>query len=474
MKSENDLNNKSTETNQNISSKDRSKPPENKDKIELELDEFESMFDSEESIELEKKLEKLIDREIKKRIVKTTKSTLLKISIGIVALILVVNPIVKSFYPDFNALASNDYKFLMGLEPYKDKLMEKIINLVGVQYEKRDDIYTDSKLKEMVSQFISNTNPYSLLEYIIVKDKGFAKYEMRLGIEDAFNSSGKTYHNSNKLDDILINYTRGETERINYQSHRYLYDYTAYSYPYMNKKEMLDELNKLADSSQVFASIKLKEPQSILSLARKLEKNFTATPFWIRVVSMDEYRAIKKEDEDIIKSKKDTPPETMCTELGINMVTPYKIVKEKNKNKEIDGEDFTFTEKNLSSDLENLTEKSLKNIYLKQIDLIAKNIDVFKVFCQIPLSRNTSSEDSKYSLTVGSINLDNDTYAEGIDEHGNIKELKKYTNSIKKEDILKTNLFTISLNKKHLISLLEDDSVEGLTILNEKSSPYIR
>ncbi|MDU3828514.1 MAG: hypothetical protein E7G73_06055, partial [Peptostreptococcus sp.] len=78
--------------------------------IDPELDKFEEMFDSEENLELEKKLEELIDKEIKKRIVRTTKSTLLKLALVGFSLVLIVNPLVKSFYPNFNDLSSNEDK----------------------------------------------------------------------------------------------------------------------------------------------------------------------------------------------------------------------------------------------------------------------------------------------------------------------------------------------------------------------------
>ena len=48
----------------------------------------------------------------------------------------------------------------------------------------------------------------------------------------------------------------------------------------------------------------------------------------------------------------------------------------------------------------------------------------------------------------------------------------KYINSIKKSDKIKTNLFTIVIDKNKLIKLLKEDYVEGATILDEKSSAF--
>lgn len=444
--------------------------------IDPELDKFEEMFDSEENLELEKKLEELIDKEIKKRIVRTTKSTLLKLALVGFSLVLIVNPLVKSFYPNFNDLSSNEDKPLYGLESYKNALVEKIENLFGIYYYNNgflNDGYNDSKLKHMVGQFISNTNPYALINYLGVKDKGFGKYEFHLGFDDILNGSKKNNYSIANSGDVNIYYTRGKSEKTSYQSHRYLYDYTAYSDSYIDKKQMIDEIvGKLPDSSQVFASIKLKEPQSILELTKKLDKDFESVPFWLRVVSPDEYMAIEKEDEAIKNSKKDTHPENMYTELGINMVFPYKTVKKKNKYKDIDGEEYSLIKTSLHNELNTLTEKYLKNEYLKQIDLIYNNINIFNVFCQIPHSRDAVSQDSKFGMSASSMILEEVPYAQSVKDYGPGEELNKYINSIKKSDKIKTNLFTIVIDKNKLIKLLKEDYVEGATILDEKSSAF--
>ena len=66
--------------------------------VDHAIESFEEFFSADpDQIELEAKMEKLIDKEIKKRIARTTRSVLLKTAILIVALLFIINPIVKSF-----------------------------------------------------------------------------------------------------------------------------------------------------------------------------------------------------------------------------------------------------------------------------------------------------------------------------------------------------------------------------------------
>lgn len=79
--------------------------------IDHAIESFEDFFRSDpDQMELEAKMEKLIDKEIKKRIARTTRSVLLKTAILVVALLFIINPIVKSFYPDFYTMANSEEK----------------------------------------------------------------------------------------------------------------------------------------------------------------------------------------------------------------------------------------------------------------------------------------------------------------------------------------------------------------------------
>ncbi len=66
--------------------------------IDQAIESFEDFFGSDpDQMELEAKMEKLIDKEIKKRIARTTRSVLLKTAILVVALLFIINPIVRPF-----------------------------------------------------------------------------------------------------------------------------------------------------------------------------------------------------------------------------------------------------------------------------------------------------------------------------------------------------------------------------------------
>lgn len=98
--------------------------------VDQSIEKFEDIFEEGSSaLDLEASMEKLIDREIKKRIARTTRSVLLKTAILVVGLVFVINPLVKAFYPDFYGMYTSEAKN----EPIWDRLKHRYLDSLDHQ-----------------------------------------------------------------------------------------------------------------------------------------------------------------------------------------------------------------------------------------------------------------------------------------------------------------------------------------------------
>lgn len=428
--------------------------------VDHAIESFEEFFSADpDQIELEAKMEKLIDKEIKKRIARTTRSVLLKTAILIVALLFIINPIVKSFYPDFYTMANSEEKNKPLWTQVKNRYLSPL--LYG-----NDRNYTSqySDLANMVHSFYATTDPTSLIVNIDVVDKQFGSYKFYL---DTGNYSSIVVGDV----DEEIDYKRGK-KIIDYSKPGNILNANLYgSFP--DKKYLIEEVKKLPDSAYIFASVGSKNLISIADLLRDFDKNFDIRPFWLRVVDPASYDLIQKSPDGIGLTFLPGDPYDHYLELGINPSAYYQVKKKTIKDK-VTGETYTDADpKTLNEDIDKLSEdqlrKKLKRVYMDNLDLIDNNRDIFVAFQEIVTSRSRMDQTS---ISIGA--LSNFKDKNKPDENGKIipDEFDIYKKDIGKQDDLKTNLFTIYLSKDQFLKLLNEDWVFSANVINCKFSNF--
>ncbi len=430
--------------------------------VDHAIESFEEFFSADpDQIELEAKMEKLIDKEIKKRIARTTRSVLLKTAILVVALLFIINPIVKSFYPDFYTMANSEEKNKPLWTQMKNRYLSPI--LYG-----NDRNYTSqySDLANMVHSFYATSDPTRLLINLDVVDRQFGSYEFYL-------DTGNYYDGSVSVGniDLEIVYKRGQ-KTLDYSKPGASINANLYgSFP--DKKDLIEEVKKLPDSAYIFASVGIKNLISIADLLRDFDKNFDIRPFWLRVVDPASYDLIQKSPDGIGLTFLPGDPYDHYLELGINPSAYYQVKKKTIKDK-VTGETYTDADpKTLNEDIDKLSEdqlrKKLKRVYMDNLDLIDNNRDIFVAFQEIVTSRSRMDQTS---ISIGA--LSNFKDKNKPDENGKIipDEFDIYKKDIGKQDDLKTNLFTIYLSKDQFLKLLNEDWVFSANVINCKFSNF--
>ncbi|WP_314970728.1 hypothetical protein [Peptostreptococcus stomatis] len=430
--------------------------------VDHAIESFEVLFSQDpDQMELEAKMEKLIDKEIKKRIARTTRSVLLKTAILIVALVFIINPIVKSFYPDFYTMANSEEKN----KPLWTQVKNRYLNplLYG-----NDRNYTSqySDLANMVHSFYATTDPTRYLINIDVLDKQFGSYKFYL---DTVNYDVSALEAGNV--DFEIYYKRGK-KIIEYSKPGNTISLNLYG-GFPDKKELVEDVKKLPDSAYIFASVGSKNLMSIAELLKEFEKTWGIMPFWLRVVDPASHDLIQKSLAGKELTFPTGQPADDYLELGLNTLTHYQVNKKPAKDKDT-GETYTdFDLKYLSDDIHRLDKdqlrKKLKDIYMTNLDLIDNNRDIFTAFKDINLTRPGRDQ---YSIAFGSIS--DLTDKRDRDEKGNIipDSFDIYKKDIGKQTDLKTNLFTIYLSKDQFLKLLNEDWVLSANVINCKFSNF--
>lgn len=437
-------------------------PSKNKKSVDEAIESFEDLFSQDpDQVELETKMEKLIDKEIKKRIARTTRSVLLKTAILIVALLFIINPIIKSFYPDFYTMANSEEKNKPLWTQVKNRYLSPL--LYG-----NDRNYTSqySDLANMVYSFYATTDPTRYLTGINVVDKQFGSYKFHL---DTVNYNESTLQAGDV--DFEIDYKRGK-KIIDYSKPGNTISLNLYG-GFLDKKELIGDVKKLPDSSYIFASVGCKNLVSIADLLKEFEKNWDIMPFWLRVVDPASYDLIQKSLAGKELTFPTGQPAADYLELGLNASSYYQVDKKPAKDKDT-GETYTdYDLKYLSDDIHRLDKdqlrKKLKDIYMTNLDLIDNNRDIFTAFKDLDL---TSPGRDQYSIAFGSIS--DFTDKRDRDEKGNIipDSFDIYKKDIGKQDDLKTNLFTIYLSKDQFLKLLNEDWVFSANVINCKLSNF--
>lgn len=430
--------------------------------IDHAIESFEDFFRSDpDQMELESKMEKLIDKEIKKRIARTTRSVLLKTAILVVALVFIINPIVKSFYPDFYTMANSEEKNKPLWTQVKNRYLSPLLYGNDRNYTSQ---YND--LANMVHSFYATSDPTRLLINLDVVDRQFGSYEFYL-------DTGNYYDGSVAGGDIDLEiiYKRGK-KTLDYSKYGASINANLYgSFP--DKKDLIEEVKKLPDSAYIFASVGSKNLISIANLLKDFDKNFDIRPFWLRVVDPASYDLIQKSPDGTDLTFSPGDPYDHYLELGINPSANYQVKKITIKDKET-GETYTDIDfKTLNDDIHKLDKdqlrKKLKDVYMTNLSLIDKNREIFTAFKDIPFTRPGRDYDS---IAIGSIS--DLTDKKGRDENGNIipDDFDIYKRDIGKQDDLKTNLFTIYLSKDQFLKLLNEDWVFSANVINCKFSNF--
>lgn len=430
--------------------------------IDHAIESFEDLFSQDpDQMELEAKMEKLIDKEIKKRIARTTRSVLLKTAILIVALLFIINPIVKSFYPDFYTMANSEEKNKSLWTQVKNRYLSPLLYGNDRNYT---SLYSD--LANMVYSFYATTDPTRYLTGINVVDKQFGSYKFHL---DTVNYNESTLQAGDV--DFEIDYKRGK-KIIDYSKPGNTISLNLYG-GFLDKKELIGDVKKLPDSSYIFASVGCKNLVSIADLLKEFEKNWDIMPFWLRVVDPASYDLIQKSLAGKELTFPTGQPAADYLELGLNASSYYQVDKKPAKDKDT-GETYTdYDLKYLSDDIHRLDKdqlrKKLKDIYMTNLDLIDNNRDIFTAFKDLDL---TSPGRDQYSIAFGSIS--DFTDKRDRDEKGNIipDSFDIYKKDIGKQDDLKTNLFTIYLSKDQFLKLLNEDWVFSANVINCKLSNF--
>lgn len=430
--------------------------------VDQAIESFEDFFRSDpDQMELEAKMEKLIDKEIKKRIARTTRSVLLKTAILVVALLFIINPIVKSFYPDFYTMANSEEKNKPLWTQVKNRYLSTLLYGNDRNYTSQ---YND--LANMVHSFYATSDPTRLLINLDVVDRQFGSYEFYL-------DTGNYYDGSVTGGDIDLEiiYKRGQ-KTLDYSKHVASINANLYgSFP--DKKDLIESVKKLPDSAYIFASVGSKNLISIADLLKDFDKNFDIRPFWLRVVDPASYDLIQKSPDGTDLTFSPGDPYDHYLELGINPSAHYQIKKKTLKDK-VTGETYTDVDsKTLNKDIDKLSKdqlrKKLKNVYMANLDLIDKNRDIFVAFKEIVTTRSRMDQTS---IAIGS--LSNFTGKKDTYEYGKIipDDFDIYKRDIGKQDDLKTNLFTIYLSKDQFLKLLNEDWVFSANVINCKFSNF--
>ncbi|WP_455099864.1 hypothetical protein [Peptostreptococcus stomatis] len=430
--------------------------------IDHAIESFEDFFRSDpDQMELEAKMEKLIDKEIKKRIARTTRSVLLKTAILVVALVFIVNPIVKSFYPDFYTMANSEEKNKPLWTQVKNRYLSPLLYGKDRNYTSQ---YND--LANMVHSFYATSDPTRLLINLDVVDRQFGSYEFYL-------DTGNYYDGSVAGGDIDLEiiYKRGK-KTLDYSKYGASINANLYgSFP--DKKDLIEEVKKLPDSAYIFASVGSKNLISIANLLKDFDKNFDIRPFWLRVVDPASYDLIQKSPDGTDLTFSPGDPYDHYLELGINPSAHYQVKKKTLKDK-VTGETYTDTDpKALYEDIDKLSKdqlrKKLKKVYMANLDLIDKNRDIFVAFKEIVTTRSRMDQTS---IAIGS--LSNFTGKKDTYEYGKVipDDFDIYKRDIGKQDDLKTNLFTIYLSKDQFLKLLNEDWVFSANVINCKFSNF--
>ena len=430
--------------------------------VDEAIESFEDLFSQDpDQVELEVKMEKLIDKEIKKRIARTTRSVLLKTAILIVALLFIINPIVKSFYPDFYTMAYSEEKN----EPLWTQVKNRYLNPLLYGNE-RTHFSQHSDLANMVNSFYATTDPTRYLINIDVLDKQFGSYKFYL---DTANYDESTLLAADV--DFEIDYKRGK-KIIDYSKPGNAINANLYG-GFPDKKELVEDVKKLPDSAYIFASVGSKNLMSIAGLLKEFEKNWDIMPFWLRVVDPASYDLIQNSLDGTDLTFPTGQPTDKYLELGINPSANYQTKKITIKDKET-GETYTDIDfKTLNDDIHKLDKdqlrKKLKDVYMTNLSLIDKNREIFTAFKDIPFTRPGRDHDS---IAIGSIS--DLTDKKDRDEKGNIipNSFDIYKKDIGKQDDLKTNLFTIYLSKDQFLKLLNEDWVFSANVINCKLSNF--
>ena len=430
--------------------------------VDHAIESFEEFFSADpDQMEFEAKMEKLIDKEIKKRIARTTRSVLLKTAILIVALLFIINPIVKSFYPDFYTMANSEEKNKPLWTQMKNRYLSPILHGRGNSYY---NPYSD--LDIMVHSFYATCDPTKLPEHLDVIDRQFGSYEFYLDTANYYDGSVSVGNI-----DLEIIYKRGQ-KTLDYSKPGASINANLYgSFP--DKKDLIEEVKKLPDSAYIFASVGIKNLISIADLLRDFDKNFDIRPFWLRVVDPASYDLIQKSPDGIGLTFLPGDPYDHYLELGINPSAYYQVKKKTIKDK-VTGETYTDTDpKTLYEDIDKLSKdqlrKKLKKVYMANLDLIDNNRDIFVAFKEIVTSRSRMDQTS---IAIGS--LSNFTGKKDTYEYGKIipDDFDIYKRDIGKQDDLKTNLFTIYLSKDQFLKLLNEDWVFSANVINCKFSNF--
>ena len=416
---------------------------------------------SENVLESESKLYEQITKEIKKRILKTVLKTIAVIAIIATASVFIINPVIKSMYPDFVGLStSSEKKYLKNASLY-DNIQYWIFKTMPIGFNKYDE---PDKLSELVYSFYNTTQPFTRSGLVEVIDNHFGDYQFIVNTVSP-NVSSMSNSRSN-----VIQFKRGNTIKDTNNNYYSDFYFPASYYETLTEnnktndnehnKKIIESIKNLPDSAVVSASIFTKNVESVRDITIYMKKNYPlVNMFWMPVVDTVVYNKI----ENIYKSKSENLEDYRIFQLGISVDSQMKYQSNLNS---------------LYDQIENYSEEKIKDIYLDNLNKITNNPTLFFTFCDfssvIPhYEKINSSFGSAYSVGF-EFNSDKELYENvkrGTTDHY-YYTFNEYLENIRKSDKIQTHSFTATLQKNELLRLLNDDRILTANIMSVNMSEY--
>ncbi|MBC2575908.1 hypothetical protein [Peptostreptococcus canis] len=425
---------------------------------------------SKQEIDYEKELDKKIAKQIKMLILKGSLKTILILIIVLISILCVINPVIKSMYPDFYNL-ENKGKNISFVDNFKQRYFGINVPIVFNQNEstsqaeidKQDDENNKkSKLSMMLYNFSTMTEPFIEYRLLRVVDKNFGKYYFDI---NAVNSYTQNLVVNDDIDKKVM-YIRGNTKEI--QSYKksghylpqYLYPDYLPSEIKSHNEETIKNINDLPDSTQFNVVLYTKQLEPIYDLTKYLLNKYeNYNIIWMPVIDT---KAYNKLDSDVKKHIENPDTNYSIFKLGIKLRRNLY---------------FTSTDYSIIDDFDKYNNKKIKDYYINHLNLMKNNPAIFDVFFTLnriaPHYTNSGGLSTSYFADNRLKEQLKEKYDSDIYEKPEqFYNINSYIDNITKEKVLKTNSFVAKLSKKELLNILKDEKINTLTILHTNLSIY--
>lgn len=423
--------------------------------IDNELDN--DLYFTEDELKLENKIYDQITKDIKRKISRFVYRSIAIVGIVIIASLFIINPIIKSRYPDFKGL--NDSNIRKELK--KASISEKIKYWLFRENPENINFYSDTDdLTKMVHNFFSTVEPFSELSHITVIDNKFGNYGFIVNMYD------HQMVGTNQNNEYSFEFKRGTISQSP-TPNKYFSDFFFPSNYYSSlknnvgekneseyNKELIKSIEELPNSSYISASVFTKNLESVHELVSYIKKNHQhVRMYWLPIIDDYSYNKIINLYETHNKKNNGYG----IYRLGINV------------NNQIE---FQKVFDNIYSNIEKYDDKLLKKTYLKNLENIKNNYDIFSTFSGLNSIHFDLDNTNKNEISIGYSVYNSPDFSEVPFEADEYYSINKYIQNIKNSDKFLTNSFTATLSKNDLLKLLKDDKILTANIMSVNLSTY--